>query len=88
MPSCTISQSGLCAHRPSAGQVGHGTQDAGRRPERARRGQTYHLAETADVLDAHRERVVDLLLGGEPADAEPNRRVRHVFLDPERTEHI
>ena len=46
--------------------------------------QRAHLAEPVDGADDVLDDEVDLSLGGEAADAEPQRGVRHVFRSAER----
>eukprot|EP00322_Chrysochromulina_rotalis_P023554 CAMPEP_0115840386 /NCGR_PEP_ID=MMETSP0287-20121206/6743_1 /TAXON_ID=412157 /ORGANISM="Chrysochromulina rotalis, Strain UIO044" /LENGTH=366 /DNA_ID=CAMNT_0003293993 /DNA_START=134 /DNA_END=1235 /DNA_ORIENTATION=+ len=47
-----------------------------------------HLAQPLDVLHAHLHRIVDLGVSRESADAEADRRVRHVLLDSEGAEDV
>src|SRR5689334_2523714 len=47
-----------------------------------------HLAELAHAPDDEVGHVVDLLVGVESSDAEANRRVRQLFADPHRPQHV
>mmetsp|Transcript_8140 Transcript_8140/g.20006 ORF Transcript_8140/g.20006 Transcript_8140/m.20006 type:complete len:632 (+) Transcript_8140:388-2283(+) len=47
-----------------------------------------HFPEPSDLLHHHLDALVHLLVGREPTDAEPNRRVRQLLIHTDGSEHV
>ncbi len=80
-----------CLRRRGDGRVHEGRTRSARALRlllRRRRRERHHLAQPRRLLHHEPRRVVHLLLGVEPAQAEADRRVRQVVRHAHRTQHV